>query len=224
MIQTHLDALLVGTPRRLRDDGTDSTIAARKVVDAPVKLSQTGFEGDRVADPSVHGGIDKAVHFYPTEHYPAWRSDFCGGVVGNAELLGRLGAFGENLAAAGMTEDTVHIGDRFRIGTALVEISQGRQPCWKVDHHFQSKQVMAMMITSGRSGYYFRVIEEGVVDPGAAIQQVESGAAEWSVARTFQLLIGGGHKAANADAALRDLSALSTLAENWRARALRLLG
>lgn len=81
-----------------------------------------------------------------------------------------------------------------------------------------------MMITSGRSGYYFRVIEEGVVDPGAAIQQVESGAAEWSVARTFQLLIGGGHKAANADAALRDLSALSTLAENWRARALRLLG
>lgn len=223
MIETRIDALLTGTPRVLREDGVQSTIAARVPVSGPVRLTVTGLEGDRVADPSVHGGVDKAVHFYPSEHYPDWRRDFAEGMVGNALLLDRLGAFGENLAASGMTEDRVHIGDRFRIGGALVEISQGRQPCWKVDHHFGSKQVMAAIISTGRSGYYFRVIEEGDVAPDDYIEQVERGVAGWSVARTFRILIGGGHKAADAESQLRELAAMEQLATNWRERALRLL-
>ena len=104
-----------------------------------------------------------------------------------------------------------------------MEISQGRQPCWKVDHHFGSKQVMAAIISTGRSGYYFRVIEEGDVEPDSPIEQIERGVAGWSVARSFRLLIGGGHKAVDAALQLRELAAMEQLATNWRERALRLL-
>lgn len=224
MIETKIDALLIGMPVHFRADGATSTIGSRVEVFGSVKLTALGFAGDKVGDPSVHGGLDKAVHFYPVEHYAAWAEDFR---VTHAEphpLLQRLGGFGENIAASGMTEELVCIGDRFRIGRAVVEISQGRQPCWKIDHHFGVKGMTAGVIRTGRSGYYFRVIEEGQVGPGDAIQQVERAQHGWTVERTFQILIGGLHKADGADAALRELADLEALAANWRARAVQLLG
>jgi MOSC domain-containing protein YiiM len=104
-----------------------------------------------------------------------------------------------------------------------VEISQGRQPCWKIDHHFGLKGMTAAVIRTGRSGFYFRVIQEGAVAAGDAIEQVERAKHGWTVERTFQLLIAGLHRVEGADAALKELAALETLAENWRARAMRLL-
>jgi MOSC domain-containing protein YiiM len=223
MIQSKVDALLVGKPAPFRSDGETSTIGSRVAADGPVQLTVLGFVGDRVADASVHGGPDKAVHFYPAEHYPAWRADFAKGGLEPHPHLERLGGFGENIAASGLTEDRVQIGDRFRIGSALVEISQGRQPCWKIDHHFGLKGMTAGVIRTGRSGYYFRVIEEGTVAAGDTIEQVERATHGWTVERTFQLLIAGLHKAPGADIALKELAALDVLAENWRARAARLL-
>jgi MOSC domain-containing protein YiiM len=217
MIASKVDALLVGTPVPFRSDGATSTIGSRIAADGLVQLTALDFAGDRVADPSVHGGPDKAVHFYPVEHYAAWRADFA------HPHLDRLGGFGENIAASGMTEDKVQIGDRFRIGTALVEISQGRQPCWKIDHHFGMHGLTAGVIKTGRSGYYFRVIEEGVVAPGDAIEQVERTTHGWTVERTFQLLIAGMHKAPGAEIALKELARLEVLADNWRERAIKLL-
>ena len=224
MITSNIDALLVGTPVHFRADGATSSIGSRVLVDRAIKLASLGFDGDKVGDPSVHGGTDKAVHFYPVEHYAAWAEDFRAAHAEPHPLLQRLGGFGENIAASGMTEELVCIGDRFRIGGAVVEISQGRQPCWKIDHHFGVKGMTAGVIRTGRSGYYFRVIEEGLVDPGDAIEQVERARHGWTVERAFQMLIGGLHKAEGADAALQELAGMEALAANWRARALQLLG
>lgn len=216
MIRTSIDALLIGGPKPFRADGTLSAMA-RDVVDRPVMLRKMGFEGDQVADPAVHGGIDKAVHLYCTEHYPWWAVE-----LGGHDLLNAPGAFGENITAAGLTEGQVRIGDRFRIGEALVEISQGRQPCWKLDHRFGQTGIMATIVRSRRGGLYFRVIEEGEVAPGDAIEQVERAPHQWTVDIVFHLLISGGHKAPDVVPALRELAALDVLAESWRARAAKL--
>lgn len=219
MLRSTVDVLLTGRPVPFRADGETSTIGARVARDGPVFLTKTGFAGDRVADPSVHGGPDKAVHFYPAEHYAAWREDFLGGGLQPPSLLERLGGFGENIAGEGLTEDRVHIGDRFRIGTAIVEISQGRQPCWKIDHHFGLRGMTAGVIRTGRSGYYFRVVEEGEVAQGDTIEQIERITHGWTVERTFQLLIGGMHRLEGAADALRSLAELEMLAPSWRERA-----
>jgi MOSC domain-containing protein YiiM len=224
MLDAKIDALMIGQPVPFREDGETSTIGARMAASGPLKLTWQGFEGDRVADPNVHGGEDKAVHFYPVEHYAEWRADFATARLEPHPHLERLGGFGENIAARGLTEDQVQIGDRFRIGSGLVEISQGRQPCWKIDHHFGLRGMTAGVIRTGRSGYYFRVIEEGLVAPDDRIEQVERARHGWTVERTFQLLIAGLHKTEGADTALRELVHLKVLAENWRARAARLLG
>ena len=197
---------------------------ARDAVDRPVMLRKLGFDGDQVADTSVHGGVDKAVHFYPAEHYPKWTAFFATAGLDSHPLLEWAGAFGENISASGLTEDKVKIGDRFRVGSALVEVAQGRQPCWKLDHHFGVHGLTGAVIQSGRCGLYFRVIEEGKVAPMDTIEQIHSADHEWTVQRTFKLLIGGGHKAEGAKAELAALAALETLAETWRSRAAKLAG
>jgi MOSC domain-containing protein YiiM len=217
MITTLIDALLIGRPKPFRADGTMSAMA-REAADGPVWLTKTGFTGDQVADPSVHGGPDKAVHFYPPEHYPFWSVKLEG-----HPHLERAGAFGENISAGGLTEDKVKIGDRFRLGTALVEIAQGRQPCWKLDHHFGVHGLAGEVIRTGRCGFYFRVIEEGEVAAGDVITQVEQSPHNWTVERTFAMLIGGGHRGEGAKAELRELAEMETLARVWRARAVALL-
>jgi len=222
MILSQIDVLLIGQPKPFHADGTMSAMA-RLPVDRPVFLGKHGFEGDRVADPTVHGGADKAVHFYPAEHYPKWIAHFAAESFVHP-LLDQAGAFGENISASGLTEDKVRIGDRFRIGKALVEVAQGRQPCWKLDHHFGVHGLSGAVINSGRCGGYFRVIEEGEVAPGDSIEQVHAAEHDWTVARTFNLLIGGGHRAIGAKSQLRALAALETMAESWRTRAAKLAG
>jgi MOSC domain-containing protein YiiM len=217
MITTLIDALLTGGPKPFRADGTMSSMA-REAADGPVWLTKTGFIGDQVADPSVHGGPDKAVHFYPPEHYPFWSVK----LVGHPHLE-RAGAFGENISAGGLTEDKVKIGDRFRLGAALVEIAQGRQPCWKLDHHFSVHGLAGEVIRTGRCGFYFRVIEEGEVAAGDVITQLEQAPHDWTVERTFRMLIGGGHRTEGAKAGLQELAYMETLAGVWRARAVALL-
>lgn len=220
MILTQIDTLLIGGPKPFRADGEMSAMA-REAVDRPVMLRKLGFEGDQVADPTVHGGVDKAVHFYPAEHYPKWIAHFAAEGLSHP-LLDRAGAFGENISASGLTEDKVRIGDRFRIGKALVEVAQGRQPCWKIDHHFGVHGLTGAVIKTGRCGGYFRVIEEGELAPGDRIKQVERASHDWTVERVFRLLIGGGHKMDGAKAELKALADLETLADSWRSRAAKL--
>jgi len=210
-----VEALLTGTPVPFR--GPDHSAIAKTPVTEPVRIGWTGFAGDAVADPIHHGGWDKAIHLYPQDHYGWWRER-----LGSHPLLTQPGAFGENIASSGLVETDLCIGDRFRLGTALVEVSHGRQPCWKLDHRFGARDIMATIVRTGKCGIYFRVIEEGEAQASAVMEMVDRVAPEWTVDRVFRLLIGGGHK--KDPAAVRELAGMKLLAEAWRSRAVKLAG
>lgn len=190
---------------------------AKAPVSGKVQVHRLGLEGDAQADLSVHGGPDKAIHHYPHDHYAWWRE-----AIGDHPLLAGYGAFGENISTAGLIEEGICIGDRWRLGTALVEVSQGRQPCWKLDHRFGGAKVNAGCIRARRPGWYYRVIEEGAVAAGDTMELIDRPFASWSVARVFGLLIAGDHKTDRAG--LEALGTVTALAEPWARRRVKLLG
>jgi MOSC domain-containing protein YiiM len=205
-----IDALFTGKIARFTDTGETSAIA-KHPVHGPVGIGFRGLEGDSQADLLVHGGPDKAIHHYPRDHYGWWYDR-----LPDQPLLTRAGAFGENISTHGLTEQDVCIGDRFRLGTALVEVCQGRQPCWKQAHRLDDKSVVATMVKSGRSGWYYRVIEEGTVAAGDTLVLTERTHPQWSVERVTGIIVAGRERNV---ATLRDLAGLRELAEGWRARA-----
>ena len=211
-----IDALLTGKARRFGAKGEPSAIDKR-ALEGRHAVGALGIAGDEQADLSVHGGPDKAIHHYPRDHYDWWAE-----TIGDHALLQDAGAFGENISTSGLTESAACIGDRYRLGSALVEISQGRQPCWKLGHRFGIATLPATVVTSRRGGWYYRVIEDGAVGAGDALELMERPLPDWSVERVFHLLIGGAGK--RKPAALRALAAMDLLAANWRARAEKLLG
>ena len=165
-----------------------------------------------VADTKHHGGADMAVHHYPGDHYADW-NDWLGG----HELLAGPAAFGENLMSLGLVETQVHVGDRFRLGTAILEISQGRQPCWKIEHRFQRKGMVARILETGRCGWYYRVIEEGEAAAGDRLERIETVNPEWSVARVFAALYDKANPPSPAD--LETLANMDRLSEVWCGKA-----
>lgn len=176
----------------------------KEPVAGPVAITRSGVQGDERADTKMHGGPDNAVLAYPAEHYPGWERE-----------LGRplpSGGFGENLTVTGQTETIVFIGDIYRAGTALLQVSQPRQPCWKMARRWEVRDLAARSEATGRTGWYLRVLEEGHVAPGDQIRLVERAQSEWSVARALQLLRG---QAADA-AAMRALAMCKLLATNQR--------
>ncbi|WP_176590912.1 MOSC domain-containing protein [Sphingobium sp. EM0848] len=205
-----IDALLTGTPLPFRDG--DYSAIAKKPVEGAVRIGWLGLEGDAVADTVHHGGWDKAIHLYPQDHYEWWRERKPG-----HPLLDAPGAFGENIASRGMTEAEICLGDRFSLGSAVVEVSHGRQPCWKLDHRFGARDVMATVVKTGRCGIYFRVIREGEAESGLHMTLLERPLPDWPISRLFRLLIGGGHK--NDPDAVQLLADMPVLAEAWRERA-----
>ncbi len=207
-------AVLLGKVRPFRGDDEPSAIGKLPVADL-VAVGAMGLAGDEQADRTVHGGIDKAIHHYPADHYDWWR-----GYLGDAPLLDAPGAFGENISTTGFDEENVFLGDRFRLGTALVEVTQARQPCWKLDHRFQAKGVRAQVVKTRRTGWYYRVLEPGQVRAGDALDLVERPYPEWPLASLFALLIGGEAKDRPAD--LRALRDVPVLAETWKVRRAKL--
>lgn len=214
-VTMRIDALLTGKPVLFRDQ--DYSAIAKQAVTGPVRIGWLGLEGDAQADPVNLGGWDKAVHLYPQDHYPFWAERMPG-----HPLLSAPGAFGENIASSGLDETTLCLGDRFSCGSAMLEISHGRQPCWKLDHRFGVRDVMATIVRTGRCGIYFRVIREGTAEAGDVMTLMERPLPAWSISRVFSLLIGGGHKRERD--AVRALADMPVLAEAWRGRARKLLG
>lgn len=201
MTRWTIEAVCTGTARPF--NGAELSAFAKRPREGSVQVLEDGLAPDEQADRRVHGGPQMALHLYPLDHHAWWR-----GAIGDHPALDEPGGFGSNIAVTGLLEDQVHIGDRFRLGTALIEISQPRQPCWKIEHRFGHKGMVARIIESGRCGWYFRVIETGEVQAGDALERIAIGAGEWSVARVFRALVAG--KASAADyAALADLPALS---------------
>lgn len=201
----------------VRDFGAPEPSAiAKSPIPGPVVIGTLGLMGDAQADRVNHGGPDKAIHHYAFDHYESWRSE-----LGEHPLLAAPGGFGENISTLGLTEETVWLGDRFRLGTALIEVSHGRQPCWKLGHHFGRADLVARVVRSNRAGWYCRVLEPGQAVAGDNLTLVERGLPEWSLARLFAVLIAGEER--RDPAVLREIAALPVLAEVWRLRARELL-
>jgi MOSC domain-containing protein YiiM len=196
-----ISAVCTGTARPFH--GAELSAFAKRPREGAVPIHAEGLASDEQADRTVHGGPEQALHLYPLDHHAWWR-----GEIGDHPALDEPGGFGSNLAVTGLTEEHVHIGDRFRCGTALIEVSRPRAPCWKIEHRFGHKGMVAKVIQTGRCGWYFRVIETGAVQAGDALERVAIGAGEWSVARVFRALVAGKGTAEDY-AALAQLDSLS---------------
>ncbi|MFV0297602.1 MAG: MOSC domain-containing protein [Hyphomicrobiaceae bacterium] len=213
-MKTRIDAVLTGKARPFRGD--EASAIGKLPIEGFVAVGPLGLAGDEQADRVHHGGLDKAVHHYPADHYPFWRD-----ALGAHALLDRPGAFGENVSTAGMTENDICLGDRLRLGTALVEVSQARQPCWKLNHRFANKDAMERVIASGNSGWYYRVLEPGRLREGDDLALVDRPFPQWTVVRVFALIIGGLARTCPDD--LRRLGDVPALSENWQARVAKLI-
>jgi len=154
----------VGLPRTVTCKGRSvRTGIFKDPLTGRVQVRTLNLDGDRQADLSVHGGPDKAIYVYPAEHYEYWRSELPG-----MELP--WGMFGENFTTEGLLEETVNIGDRFRIGSAVVMVTQPRVPCYKLAAKFGREDIIKRFLASGRSGFYLRVLQEGEVGAGDMIE------------------------------------------------------
>ena len=175
-------SLNVGMPRTVRfGDREVSTGIFKSPVQGPLLLRRLNLDGDHQVDLENHGGKNKAVYAYPSEHYEFWRSEF-------PEMELPWAMFGENLTTQGLLEEDACIGDHFRIGSAIVKVTQPRIPCYKLGIRFGRPDIVKRFLASRRSGIYFSVAEEGLVNAGDTIeriQQSESGVSIADVNRVF---------------------------------------
>jgi len=161
-----ITSLNIGMPKRESFHGKDFlTGMCKKPVAGPLLLTKLGFDGDGVGDRKHHGGEDKAVCVYSLDHYAYW-----GSVLG-IEMPGA--AFGENLSVVGMREEAVCIGEIYAIGTAVVQVSQPRQPCGTLAARYGRSDFVKLVAESGRTGFYFRVLTEGQVRAGDTLTLME---------------------------------------------------
>ena len=174
--------VLTGRSVPYTNAGTLSAID-KKSVNGSTKVSVEGLDGDEQGDHLHHGGIDKAVHFYVYEHYNLWRNELGGNAV-----LGAAGAFGENISTVGVTESDLCMGDQLLIGTVLLEISQTRQPCWKLNYRFSVQNMAQRVQQSLRTGFYCRVLKPGALAAGDAIKLVARPYPDWPLQRFIALL------------------------------------
>jgi MOSC domain-containing protein YiiM len=201
----------VGRPRALGTRDTSSAIAKEPVGDAPIRLDPINLAGDDQADRTVHGGPDKAIYSYPSEHAAAWQAD--GYAI-------EPGGVGENLVTLGATEPGVRIGDVWTWGDARVQISQPRAPCFKLSLHTNRKDVGTRMIATGRSGWYLRVVEPATVDPHGELVLVDRDDTAPTVNESFAVMFPGFRTEADDPALVRRVIDCSTLSEEWLASVL----
>ncbi len=155
----------------------------KHAVHGPVAVTAMGLAGDEQADLRVHGGRDKAVYGYAAAHYGAWARDY---PEHFADFV--AGGMGENLTIDGMTEADLCVGDVHRIGSATLQLCQPRQPCFKFALRFDDKNLPKAMVRNGRSGWYYRVIEEGVIAPGQVIERIARPNPDFAFARLVEIV------------------------------------
>jgi MOSC domain-containing protein YiiM len=171
----------VGLPREVPWKGRVVTTGIfKEPVDGRVMMRTTNLDGDGQADLSVHGGPTKAVCLYPGEHYEYWRTEL-------PDMNLPWGMFGENLTTDGLLEDTVSIGDRFRIGSAEVMVTEPRMPCYKLGIKFGRDDIIKLFLASRRPGFYLAVLREGDVGAGDAIELIGRDENNVTVAEAFRM-------------------------------------
>lgn len=200
-----VDGLFVGKIQNLWQDRPPSAIHKLPAPDRQ-DIQKLGFVSDAQADPEHHGGVDKAIHHYAAEHYASWIDE---GQIPDGTTPA---AFGENVSTTGLSEWDVCIGDILRLGTAVVQISQGRQPCWKVSEYTQNRKMAYLFQKTSRTGWYYRVLEEGHVSIGDDISMIERPQPDWTVARLTAARLF--RKATRAEA--EELAQMPELADGWK--------
>ena len=153
----------------------------KKPIQGPAFVGTTNLAGDGQADLKNHGGVDKAVLAYSADHYPKWRDE-----LRMPDMP--CGAFGENLTIVGLSEESVCIGDIIRVGTVAFEVSQPRQPCWKLARRWRMHELTGLVVRNGRSGWYLRVLEEGWIEAQMPVALIERPNPTWSIARANKIL------------------------------------
>jgi MOSC domain-containing protein YiiM len=199
-------SLNIGLPRIVEwNGGPVATGIFKAPVPGAVMLRTLNFDGDRQADLSVHGGVSKAVYAYPVEHYEFWKKE-----LPNTDLP--YGMFGENLTTEGLLEDTVHVGDRVRVGEAELMVTEPRLPCYKLGIKFGRSDIIRKFLQSRRTGFYFAVLKEGEVKAGDAIELLSRDENRISISDIVRLYafekddLAGLRRAVNVEA----------LSESWR--------
>ena len=200
-------SIQVGKIQTFDGDGADSWSSAirKSRVSEAVHVGLTSIAGDEQADLVNHGGPDKAVLAYASKHYEAWNAEFPG-------MNFEAGGFGENLTVADIDESTCCIGDTFRIGDCLLEISQPRQPCWKLSGRWKMPKLAVLVQQNGRTGWYFRVLKESVIEAGMTIELVDRPFPEFTVTWANSVMYAKPRRQTD-DRRLAECPALS---ESWR--------
>ena len=206
MISFAIVELRTGRANPLGGKGHLSAID-KQPISGSILVGSEGLVGDQQADRRHHGGRDKALHAYPVAHYEAWTAEL-------PQLADRFvaGGFGENLVVEGVIEQDLCLGDRFRIGPVLVELSQSRQPCWKLNLRFNQSDMARRVQTTGRTGWYFRVLRSGEIQAGCTAELVNRPNPDWSLTRVANLL----YQSTNDPEALAKFAILPELPDNWR--------
>jgi MOSC domain-containing protein YiiM len=196
----------VGLPRDVEWRGN---VVQTSIFKAPVlsrvRVAKLNLEGDQQSDLTVHGGIDKAVYAYPSEHYSFWRREL-------SDLNLPWGMFGENFTTEGLLEDTLHIGDRLRVGSAEFVVTQPRMPCFKLGIRFGRSDMVKRFRLSGRTGFYLAVMREGEATAEDSIEWISRDEQGVKVAEISSLYTAD---VANQDL-LRRATELPALPEGWR--------
>jgi MOSC domain-containing protein YiiM len=210
-------SLQVGIPRTVQsseetdpDDHVWTTGFFKNPITVPLWLGRLNLDGDGQADLVNHGGPDKAVNVYPGEHYPYWAR-----TIGLTDL--QPGGFGENFTTEGLLESDVCIGDVFEIGDSLVQVSQPRQPCWKLARRWGVKDLALRVQETGYTGWYFRVLREGRVQAGNRLVLVERHHSSWTVSSANEVM----HHRTIDQKAAQDLADCLYLSLRWREKLAR---
>ncbi len=196
----------VGLPREVTWKGkTVSTGIFKEPVNSRVMVRELNLDGDGQADLTVHGGVDKAVYVYPFEHYDYWQSE-----LPDTELT--PGIFGENFTVTGFKEEDLNIGDRFQIGAVELMVTQPRLPCYKLGIRFGRPDMVKRFLASRRTGFYFRVLQEGEVGAGDTLELVSRDENNITVTDITQLYT----REKNDLDLLQRATQLESLPESWR--------
>ena len=200
-----IEQLLVGTAVPFTRPGSHSAIAKQPTA-GPVAVGSEGLADDEQGDRRVHGGIYKALHHYPFEHYHHWRAQ-----LGHSPLLERPGAFGENISTTGLGEADLCLGDVLRCGNVLLQVAQTRQPCWKLNDRFGVQDMSLRVQRSGLCGWYYQVLEPGELQVGQALLLEQRAYPRWPLTRVMDVL----YRRPLERADLLELAELP-LVPNWR--------
>ena len=196
----------VGVPRVVMSNGEPvSTGIFKEPVAGRVILRTLNLDGDRQADLSVHGGPSKAVYVYPSEHYEYWKHEL-------PEMKLPWGMFGENFTSAGLFESELNIGDKFRVGSAVVMVTEPRMPCYKLGIKFGRPDIVKRFLASERTGFYFAVLQESEVGVGDPIELIEGNKHSVQVNDITRLYTREKHNAG----LLRRAIAVEVLPESWK--------